>query len=44
MIRIIFLLSLFVSPLTQVSFADEKADLSKLQQEISKLQSWLKET
>jgi septal ring factor EnvC (AmiA/AmiB activator) len=44
MIRIIFLLSLFISPLTQVSFADEQTDLARLQQEISKLQSWLKET
>jgi septal ring factor EnvC (AmiA/AmiB activator) len=44
MIRIIFLLSLFISPLSQVSFADEQTDLAKLQQEISKLQSWLKET
>jgi septal ring factor EnvC (AmiA/AmiB activator) len=44
MLRIIFLLSLFISPLTQVSFADEQADLARLQQEISKLQSWLKET
>jgi septal ring factor EnvC (AmiA/AmiB activator) len=44
MIRIIFLLSLFISPLTPVSFADEQADLTKLQQEINKLQSWLKET
>jgi septal ring factor EnvC (AmiA/AmiB activator) len=44
MIRIIFLLSLFISQLTQVSFADEEADLAKLQQEINKLQSWLKET
>jgi septal ring factor EnvC (AmiA/AmiB activator) len=44
MIRIIFLLSLFIGQLTQVSFADEEADLAKLQQEISKLQSWLKET
>ncbi|MGK0248553.1 MAG: septal ring factor EnvC (AmiA/AmiB activator), partial [Oleispira sp.] len=44
MIRIIFLLSLFISPLAQVSVADEQADLARLQQEISKLQSWLKET
>jgi septal ring factor EnvC (AmiA/AmiB activator) len=44
MIRIIFLLSLFISPLTPVSVADEQADLAKLQQEINKLQSWLKET
>jgi septal ring factor EnvC (AmiA/AmiB activator) len=44
MIRIIFLLSLFISPLNQVSFADEHTDLARLQQEISKLQSWLKET
>lgn len=44
MIRIIILLSLLISQLTQVSFADEQADLAKLQQEINKLQSWLKET
>jgi septal ring factor EnvC (AmiA/AmiB activator) len=44
MIRIIFLLSLFIGQLTQVSFADEQADLAKLQQEINTLQSWLKET
>jgi septal ring factor EnvC (AmiA/AmiB activator) len=44
MIRIIFLLSLFISTLIQVSVADEQADLARLQQEISKLQSWLKET
>lgn len=44
MIRIVFLFSLFLSQLTQVSWADEQADLAKLQQEINKLQSWLKET
>jgi septal ring factor EnvC (AmiA/AmiB activator) len=44
MIRIIFLFSLLISQLTQVSSADEQADLAKLQQEINKLQSWLKET
>ena len=44
MIRIIFLFGLILSQLTQVSFADEQADLAKLQQEIQQLQSWLKET
>lgn len=44
MIRIIFLFSLLISQLTQVSSADEQADLAKLQQEINKLQTWLKET
>ena len=44
MIRIIFLFCLFISQLTQVGFADEQADLAKLQQEINKLQAWLKET
>ncbi|CCK74527.1 Peptidase, M23B family [Oleispira antarctica RB-8] len=44
MIRIIFLFCLLISQLTQVSMADEQADLAKLQQEIKKLQTWLKET
>jgi septal ring factor EnvC (AmiA/AmiB activator) len=44
MIRILFLFCLFISQLTQVSFADEQADLAKLQEEINKLQTWLKET
>jgi septal ring factor EnvC (AmiA/AmiB activator) len=44
MIRTFFLLCLFISQLTQVSFADEQADLAQLQQEINKLQAWLKET
>jgi len=44
MIRIVFLFSLLLSPFTQVSWADEQADLAKLQQEINKLQQWLKET
>jgi septal ring factor EnvC (AmiA/AmiB activator) len=42
MIRIALLLSLFLGSLTQVTWADEQADLAKLQQEISKLQKWLK--
>ncbi len=44
MIRIVFLFSLVISQLTQVSWADEQADLAKLQQDINKLQLWLKET
>lgn len=44
MIRIVFLFSLFLSQFMQVSWADEQADLAKLQQEINKLKSWLKET
>jgi septal ring factor EnvC (AmiA/AmiB activator) len=44
MIRTFFLLCFFISQLTQVSFADEQADLAQLQQEINKLQAWLKET
>lgn len=44
MIRIVFLFSLLLSPLTQLSWADEQADLAELQQEINKLQQWLKET
>ena len=44
MIRIAFLFSLLISQLMQMSWADEEADLAKLQQEISKLQQWLKET
>lgn len=44
MIRIFFLFCLFISSLTQVSMADEQADLTKLQEEIKKLQSWLKAT
>lgn len=44
MIRIVFLFSLLIGPLMQTSWADEEADLAKLQQEISKLQQWLKET
>lgn len=44
MIPIVFLFSLLIGPLMQTSWADEEADLAKLQQEISKLQQWLKET
>lgn len=44
MIRIVFYLSLIISQLTTVSWADEQDDLAKLQQEINKLQRWLKET
>ena len=44
MIRIVFLFSLLISQLMQVSWADEEADLAKLQQEINKLQQWLKDT
>lgn len=44
MIRIVFLFSLLIGPLMQTSWADEEADLAKLQQEIRKLQQWLKET
>ena len=44
MIRIIFLFSLLIGQLMQISWADEEADLAKLQQEITKLQQWLKET
>jgi septal ring factor EnvC (AmiA/AmiB activator) len=44
MLRIIFLFSFVFSQLTQVSWADEQADLDKLQQEINKLQLWLKNT
>ena len=44
MIRIIFFFSLIISQLAQVSWADEEADLAKLQQEINKLQQWLKDT
>jgi septal ring factor EnvC (AmiA/AmiB activator) len=44
MIRIVFLFSLLMGPMMQTSWADEEADLAKLQQEISKLQQWLKET
>jgi len=44
MLRIIFLFSFFFSQLTQMSWADEQADLAKLQQEINKLQLWLKNT
>jgi septal ring factor EnvC (AmiA/AmiB activator) len=44
MFRIVFLFCLLASQLTQVSIADEQADLAKLQQEINKLQAWLKET
>ncbi len=44
MIRIIFLFSLLFGQLMQVSWADEEADLAKLQQEINKLQQWLKDT
>jgi len=44
MIRILFLAYLLISSLTQVTMADEQADLTKLQEEIKKLQSWLKET
>jgi septal ring factor EnvC (AmiA/AmiB activator) len=44
MLRIIFLFSFACSLLTQVGWADEQADLAKLQQEINKLQQWLKNT
>ena len=44
MLRIIFLFSVVFCQLTQVSWADEQADLDKLQQEINKLQLWLKNT
>jgi len=44
MIRIVLLFSLLISQLMQVSWADEEADLAKLQQEINKLQQWLKDT
>jgi septal ring factor EnvC (AmiA/AmiB activator) len=44
MLRIIFLFSFVFSQLTQMSWADEQADLATLQQEINKLQQWLKET
>jgi septal ring factor EnvC (AmiA/AmiB activator) len=44
MIRIVFYLSLIISQFTTVSWADEQDDLAKLQQEINKLQRWLKET
>lgn len=44
MFRIVFLFCLLANQLTQVSIADEQADLAKLQQEINKLQAWLKET
>ncbi len=44
MIRIVLLFSLLISQLMQVSWADEEADLAKLQQEIDKLQQWLKDT
>ncbi|MBL4796864.1 MAG: peptidoglycan DD-metalloendopeptidase family protein [Oleispira sp.] len=44
MLRIIFLFSFVFCQLTQVSWADEQADLEKLQQEINKLQLWLKNT
>ncbi len=44
MIRIVFLFSLMIGQLMQVSWSDEQADLAKLQQEINKLQQWLKET
>ena len=44
MIRIVLLFSLLVGQLIQISWADEQDDLAKLQQEIKKLQSWLKET
>jgi len=44
MIRIVFLFSLLIGQLMQVSWADEEADLAKLQQEINKLQQWLKDT
>ncbi len=44
MIRIAFLFSLLIGPLMQMSWADEEADLAKLQQEINKLQQWLKDT
>lgn len=44
MIRIVFLFSLLIGQLMQMSWADEQADLAQLQQEINKLQQWLKET
>jgi septal ring factor EnvC (AmiA/AmiB activator) len=44
MIRIVLLFSLLISQLMQVSWADEEADLAQLQQEIDKLQQWLKDT
>ena len=44
MFRVIFLFCLLIGQLAQVSVADEQADLAKLQQEITKLQTWLKET
>jgi septal ring factor EnvC (AmiA/AmiB activator) len=44
MIRIVFLFSLLIGQFMQISWADEEADLAKLQQEITKLQQWLKET
>ena len=44
MIRIAFLFSLLIGQLMQVSWADEEADLAQLQQEIDKLQQWLKDT
>lgn len=44
MTRITFLLSLVITLLAPASWADEKADLAKLQKEISALQKWLKET
>lgn len=44
MFRIFFFLSLIISQLVQPSWADEAADLAELQQEIKKLQQWLKET
>lgn len=44
MFRMIVLCCLLIGQLTQVSWADEQDDLAKLQQEINKLQSWLKKT
>lgn len=44
MMRIVLLFSLLIGQLMQISWADEQDDLAKLQQEIKKLQSWLKET
>lgn len=44
MMRFLFLLSLFVSQLMQISYANEQTDLAQLQQEIKKLQVWLKKT
>ncbi|NRA23129.1 MAG: peptidoglycan DD-metalloendopeptidase family protein [Oleispira sp.] len=44
MIRIVFVLTILACQFSPISWADEQADLAKLQQEINKLQLWLKET